>query len=254
MKTTKEQDSPPYRQMNLSTSYFVHLKTSNPMRNIYLLCIALISLCACESDLKDEPIYPDLNEIGMQIVLTDPELNDLLNPESPSFLGEEYTKDITVMYLNAGKKTLYKSVSQYTNEGGTMKEWNTIYPPYNDVEGYGRVNKNTKGYYYLPFPFHKTEENQDVSYIYIQYPNGSEDELKAQMYIAHGIYLIDQMWINGELAYSMHPREGSLSTKQYYNPEYYPFLVPTLDDNGKQIGDLLQPEGGTRIVVIKKKD
>ena len=49
------------------------------------------------------------------------------------------------------------------------------------------------------------------------------------------------------LAYSMRPREGSLSTKQYYNPEYYPFLVPTLDDNGKQ------PEGGTRIIVIKKK-
>ena len=54
------------------------------------------------------------------------------------------------------------------------------------------------------------------------------------------------------LAYSMRPREGSLSTKQYYNPEYYPFLVPTLDDNGKQIGDLVQPEGGTRIIVIKK--
>ena len=47
--------------------------------------------------------------------------------------------------------------------------------------------------------------------------------------------------------------EGSLSTKQYYNPEYYPFLVPTLDDNGKQIGDLVQPEGGMRIIVIKKK-
>lgn len=45
------------------------------------------------------------------------------------------------------------------------------------------------------------------------------------------------------LAYSQRPREGSLSTKQYYNPEYYPFLVPTLDDNGKQIGDLVQPEG-----------
>lgn len=47
---------------------------------------------------------PGLNEVGMQIVLTDPELNDLLNPESPSFLGEEYTKGILVMYLNAGKK------------------------------------------------------------------------------------------------------------------------------------------------------
>lgn len=73
------------------------------------------------------------------------------------------------------------------------------------------------------------------------------------MYTNGGVFLVDQMWINKELVYSMHPREGSLSTKQYYNPEYYPFLVPTLDDDGKQIGDLVQPEGGTRIIVIKKK-
>lgn len=135
----------------------------------------------------------------------------------------------------------------------SVQAWNMIYPPYEDYERDGRVKKNTKGYYYLPFPFNKTEENQDVSYIYVQYPNGSEDEIKSQMYIADGIFLIDQIWVNGELAYSMSPREGSLSTKQYYNPEYYPFLVPTLDDNGKQIGDLVQPEGGTRIIVIKKK-
>lgn len=189
----------------------------------------------------------------MEIVLTDPELNDLLNPDSPSFLGEEYTNGILLMYLNAGKKTLYKSVPQYTNEGGALKEWNTIRPPYKDVEGYGRIPENTKGYYYIPYPFYQMEENQDVSYIYVQYPDGSEDEIKAQMYITNTVSLIDQLWINGELAYSMLPREGSLSTKQYYNPEYYPFLVPTLDDNGKQIGDLVQPEGGTRIIVIKKK-
>lgn len=215
--------------------------------------MALAGLCACEPEKEEQPIHPVLIEPGMQIVLTDPELNDLLNPGSPSFLGEEYTKGIIVMYLNAGKKTLYRSISQYTDEGGTPKEWNTIYPPYDDVEGYGRVKKNTKGYYYLPFPFDKTEENQDVSYIYIRYPDGSEDEIKSRMYIADGISIIDQMWINGELAYSMHPREGSQSTKQYYNPEHYPFLVPALDDNGKQIGDLVQPEGGTRIVVIKKE-
>lgn len=75
------------------------------MRNIFLLyCVALAGLCACESEEKVYPDGPGLNEVGMQIVLTDPELNDLLNPESPSFLGEEYTKGILVMYLNAGKK------------------------------------------------------------------------------------------------------------------------------------------------------
>lgn len=75
------------------------------MRNIFLLyCVALAGLCACESEEKVYPDGPGLNEVGMQIVLTDPELNDLLNPESPSFLGEEYTKGILVMYLNAAKR------------------------------------------------------------------------------------------------------------------------------------------------------
>ena len=234
-----------------------YLACSNESRIIYsFVPQAFLNAYIQAYKKSEEKVYPDgpgLNEVGMQIVLTDPELNDLLNPESPSFLGEEYTKGILVMYLNAGKKTLCQFVPQYTNEGGTQKEWNMIYPPYEDYERDGRVKKNTKGYYYLPFPFNKTEENQDVSYIYVQYPNGSEDEIKSQMYIADGIFLIDQIWVNGELAYSMSPREGSLSTKQYYNPEYYPFLVPTLDDNGKQIGDLVQPEGGTRIIVIKKK-
>ena len=224
------------------------------MRSIFFLCcVALAGLCACESEEKVYPDGPGLNEVGMQIVLTDPELNDLLNPESPSFLGEEYTKGILVMYLNAGKKTLCQFVPQYTNEGGTQKEWNMIYPPYEDYERDGRVKKNTKGYYYIEASPFVTEGNRDIAYTYIQYPDGNEDEIKVQLYRTSSLLLMDQIWINGELVYSMHPKEGSLSTKQYYNPEYYPFLVPTLDDNGKQIGDLVQPEGGTRIIVIKKK-
>lgn len=223
------------------------------MRNIYLLCIALISLCACESEIKEHLDGPGFREPQIQIVLTDPELNDLLNPESPSYLGEEYTKGIIVMYLNTGKKTLHKFTPQYTNEGGIRKEWNTIYPPYQDIQGYGRIKENTKGYYYIPLPFYKTDGDQNISCTYFMYPDGSEDEIKVQLYETSSLSLIDQMWINQELVYSMHPREGSVSTKQYYNPEYYPFLVPALDDNGKQIGDLVHPEDGMRIVVIKKK-
>ena len=151
------------------------------------------------------------------------------------------------------KLTLPQLWPLQTNGGAILGEWSTIYPPYMEDNGYGKTDGNTKGYYYLPFPFNKTEENQDVSYIYVQYPNGNEDEIKVQLYRTPSLLLMDQIWINGELVYSMHPKEGSLSTKQYYNPEYYPFLVPTLDDNGKQIGDLVQPENGTRIIVIKKK-
>ena len=128
-----------------------------------------------------------------------------------------------------------------------------IYPPYMEDNGYGKTDGNTKGYYYIEASPFVTEGNRDIAYTYIQYPDGNEDEIKVQLYRTPSLLLMDQIWINGELVYSMHPKEGSLSTKQYYNPEYYPFLVPTLDDNGKQIGDLVQPENGTRIIVIKKK-
>ena len=169
------------------------------MRSIFFLCcVALAGLCACESEPQEGQISC-VEDIVIQIVLTDPELNDRLNPGSPSFLGEEYTQGIEVM---------------------------------------------------SPFV---TEGNRDIAYTYIQYPDGNEDEIKVQLYRTSSLLLMDQIWINGELVYSMHPKEGSLSTKQYYNPEYYPFLVPTLDDDGKQIGDLVQPEGGTSIIVIKKK-
>ena len=50
------------------------------MRNIYFLCcVALASLCACESETKEEPVS-DFSDLVIQIVLTDPELNDRLNP------------------------------------------------------------------------------------------------------------------------------------------------------------------------------
>ena len=224
------------------------------MRNIYFLCcVALASLCACESETKEEPVS-DFSDLVIQIVLTDPELNDRLNPGSPSFLGEEYTQGIEVLYRYKDQKlTLPQLWPLQTNGGAILGEWSTIYPPYMEDNGYGKTDGNTKGYYYIEASPFVTEGNRDIAYTYIQYPDGNEDEIKVQLYRTSSLLLMDQIWINGELVYSMHPQEGSISTKQYYNPEYYPFLVPTLDDNGKQIGDLVQPEGGTHIIVIKKK-
>ena len=224
------------------------------MRSIFFLCcVALAGLCACESEPQEGQISC-VEDIVIQIVLTDPELNDRLNPGSPSFLGEEYTQGIEVMYRYKDQKlTLPQLWPLQTNGGAILGEWSTIYPPYMEDNGYGKTDGNTKGYYYIEASPFVTEGNRDIAYTYIQYPDGNEDEIKVQLYRTPSLLLMDQIWINGELVSSMHPKEGSLSTKQYYNPEYYPFLVPTLDDNGKQIGDLVQPENGTRIIVIKKK-
>lgn len=53
------------------------------MRSIFFLCcVALAGLCACESEPQEGQISC-VEDIVIQIVLTDPELNDRLNPGSP---------------------------------------------------------------------------------------------------------------------------------------------------------------------------
>lgn len=149
------------------------------MRNIYFLCcVALASLCACESETKEEPVS-DFSDLVIQIVLTDPELNDRLNPGSPSFLGEEYTQGIEVLYRYKDQKlTLPQLWPLQTNGGAILGEWSTIYPPYMEDNGYGKTDGNTKGYYYIEASPFVTEANRDIAYTYIQYPDGNEDEIK----------------------------------------------------------------------------
>ena len=75
------------------------------MRNIFLLyCVALAGLCACESEEKVYPDGPGLNEVGMQIVLTDPELNDLLNPDPPASLEKNIRKASSSCTLTRAKR------------------------------------------------------------------------------------------------------------------------------------------------------
>jgi hypothetical protein len=38
----------------------------------------------------------------------------------------------------------------------------------------------------------------------------------------------------------------------YYNPKYYPWLEPVLDDNGNPFGSAVRPKNGTDLVVIMK--
>ena len=189
------------------------------MRNIYFLCcVALASLCACESETKEEPVS-DFSDLVIQIVLTDPELNDRLNPGSPSFLGEEYTQGIEVLYRYKDQKlTLPQLWPLQTNGGAILGEWSTIYPPYMEDNGYGKTDGNTKGYYYIEASPFVTEGNRDIAYTYIQYPDGNEDEIKVQLYRTSSLLLMDQIWINGELVYSMHPQEGSIKHEAVLQP------------------------------------
>lgn len=106
------------------------------MRSIFFLCcVALAGLCACESEPQEGQISC-VEDIVIQIVLTDPELNDRLNPGSPSFLGEEYTQGIEVMYRYKDQKlTLPQLWPLQTNGGAILGEWSTIYPPYMEDNG-----------------------------------------------------------------------------------------------------------------------
>lgn len=150
------------------------------MRSIFFLCcVALAGLCACESEPQEGQISC-VEDIVIQIVLTDPELNDRLNPGSPSFLGEEYTQGIEVLYRYKDQKlTLPLLWPLQTHGGAILGEWSTIYPPYMEDNGYGKTDGNTKGYYYIEASPFVTEGNRDIAYTYIQYPDGNEDEIST---------------------------------------------------------------------------
>jgi len=77
-----------------------------------------------------------------------------------------------------------------------------------------------------------------------------------------------KIWINGELVYAlsenmvlfyqeMLPDSIDVTIdpdafKDYYNPKYYPWLEPVLDDDGNQIGTHVRPQSGSDAIVITK--
>lgn len=244
------------------------------MKKIMFLLMMLVTFGSCdmnELEASQEGLTGFYKNLRIQIAIVDSGLNDRLNTESQSYLGETYTKDIEVLYAYKGQKlSLFELWPDLTNEEVSFPEnYKTVEKPYRETADYGDLSYNTHGYYFIPASPVLAEPEQEIAYVYIRYPDGSEDEIKVELFRnKKGTLLImGKIWINDELVYAM-SEDWALSLwdmlpdsadrsdpdfySNYYNLKYYPWLEPVLDDDGNQMGNRVQPKCGSDLIVIMK--
>ena len=230
------------------------------MRKHIVLFVSIILFCSCSTSVVEEPLGTDATEIeetkkeppvydwgGMvidtqiSVLIVDEVFDDRLNPESASYWGEEYINGITCSFLYEGIKIKVPSYPKIISD----PSWQTI--------GYYYIVCDPRGSY--------IEEDKTFAIIWICYPDGKEDEVKSEIYQNGLQILLDKIWINDELAYQRlyedvvveslsTPEESFIVKRPYYNPKYYPWLKPLLDENGNQIGEV--PEGYRNVMVLIK--
>jgi len=220
---------------------------------LYLIMYALFFSCAelnnslPEEDAEEEVIHETVVDIRVLVAVVDEEYNDLLNPQSSVYLGDEYTSGIEVLYLVNGEKLTF--LEYYYNSGGgytyiidNVENIKAISPPYRYVEGYGETKSGTLGYYFIDCT---SVVDPITTQTFIRYPDGSEDEIKVEIYRdGYSLVLIENLWVNGELAYKLHTDSGSFN---YYNPKYFPFLIPV-----PSMGDKVMPKTPDRLIWLVK--
>ena len=219
------------------------------------MCIVcMLFFCSCKKDVSN--VNKDVIDTTVYIVIVNEALEDRLNPDSPSYFGDKFVNEIEVFYLCNGKKLPFLDYYKFIGGGSLfyiddVENKKPISPPLRWTERYGYIDQGTLGYYFIDcssgLAASVIEDNEKVTYTYIHYPDGSEDEIKVQYIEKDGLLLTGKIWIKGELAFE----SGAWGVKDfYYNTKYYPWLEPVLDNAGKQIG--VSPKKGTKIVVITK--
>ena len=235
-----------------------------------------VLLCSCNKP-KDEPLSEESEELCMdddeefpslgfwplpsppiRIVIVDEAQNDRLNPESPSYFGDDYVNGIKNLCLYNGKKRTFLE-HYYLTGGGSwfflddVEKIKTIIRPAYDTFGYFFVSIG----WCSPF----IEDDRKVTYAYIQYPDGSEDEIKWEytIYFEH-----EKIWINGELVFQTHyedvivealstpdkPYIARATNQTYFNPKYYLWMKP---DSDSPLGSMdVKKLNGESLIVLTK--
>ncbi|MDR1555543.1 MAG: hypothetical protein LBS88_00750, partial [Tannerellaceae bacterium] len=182
------------------------------MKRIGIFCFSLLIFASCSANQEQTPVGPDIRgdfiDLGLIVALVDQDLQDRLNPESPAYFGDEYAQGIEILYPYKDRKIRYPDLVRYvTNENVEIKNYTAIRPPFREIPGYdGAVGQNLLGYYFLATSLFWAVPSEDgLIHIYIQYPDGSEDEVKVQVYENEEgtVVLIDEIRYNDELVYDM---------------------------------------------------
>jgi hypothetical protein len=212
-----------------------------------VFAMVAITMLFCSCTKKNEPSMDEaiVMSIDVNVVFVDKFLNDRLDPKSPSYFGEEYAQGIKVLYLCDGKKLGYLDYYHFMGRGEmfyieNIENRKTISEPHWDSFEHYFISCISRASI--------MEDDEEVAYAYLSYPDGSEDEIKVRLRENSGEYgcvlFLDKIWINGELA-----REGVTDSQMYYNPKYFPWLKPYIDDNGRQTGMISEGQG---LIVLTK--
>lgn len=215
------------------------------MKKSILPLLIVMQFCSCTINNRsnDEPNEGALLAINVNVVIVDEALNDRLNPDSPSYFGEEYVRGIKVLYLCDGKKLEFLDYYYFIGGGvrffiENVKNRNPISEPHFDSFGHYFIDC-------VGTPF--MENGEQVVYTYLSYPDGNEDEIKVRYFHDGGFLAIDKIWINGELA--LEGVEIVNPGQMYYNPKYFPWMRPIIDNSGKQTGIVREGRG---LIVLTK--
>jgi len=214
------------------------------MKQQVIIFILSIFIFSCNK--TDEPTdIKSINQLMVDIAIVDAELNDCLDPASPSYWGNEYTKGIEVKYLCNGRKCTFKEYCFFIGVGLGMNNYDNYTfidtPPVGIDEKY-TITCTSRAFYSIGGKFFTTT--------YICYPDGGEDEIKVQILKYKHMTVIDKLWINDELVSDQgtwNPISG-FTGDYYFNPKYYPWIKPRFDDQGNLYG--MFPE--TNYIVLTK--
>ena len=193
---------------------------------------------SCSTKESDEPEPRILNYsvplyLGVSLMIVDLDNNDRLNPESPGFWGEEYIEGIEMLYLIDGAKS-----AEYTGKAESLGSGNFYDPEFT------KEFKPVWSYGYFDYLINclstafVVEDDEKITYVYVRYPDGSEDEIKVLVHdskMVGAFPKVSKVWFNGELAFvgGSYDEEWVL-TLDYFNPEFYPswFTGTYIDYNG----------------------
>ena len=220
------------------------------MKKIIIYSLFML-LCACSSD---DSILINKTVISppWYIAIVDSEHNDRLDPKSPSYFGEEYIQKIDVLTPAEN--------NELVSFGGYLRaelENNPNYPPEFIAKMIGPIvppgYSFPEKYYTIPVTFFRggiIEDGEFFGCTFIRYPNGSEEDIiKFQdKYIQDefgSVQYTDKIWVNDELVFE----SKSSVEDRYYNPKYFPRMIPVLDDDGIQRG--MMPDVPFVILIIR---
>ena len=158
-----------------------------------LFLFAIVMLFSSCSDEVDDTVNSPPRYLSLKILIVDNDLNDLLNPESQEYIGD----DIKLFYYyESGKRFEYirlVDVRQGVNVEVERPAW----------------SKHDFYYFRHVYDFH----NGENVIMKIRYADGSEDEIKT--FIPDNSWRLKTIWINDVLVFDFD------SHSYYYNPDYY---------------------------------